>query len=141
MKTINPYINFNGNCEEAFNFYKSIFGGEFNYFSRFEEMPGDQPIPKELAKQVMHVGLPISKETVLMGSDTSENFGGKVSQGTNFSISIDFDSESEAKEVFEKLSEGGKVFMPLEKTFWGALFGMFVDKYGIQWMVNYEYNK
>lgn len=141
MKTINPYLTFEGNCEEAFIHYKSVLGGEFTDLSRFKEMPSpDQPIPEEFGNLIMHVGLPISKETVLMGSDVMPGQF-PVTQGNNYAISINTDSEEEAKRLFDGLSEGGQITMPLEKTFWGALFGMFTDKFGINWMVNYDYEQ
>jgi PhnB protein len=138
MTTINPYLTFNGNCEEAFNFYKSVFGGEFSYIGKFKDMPSETPIPEKAKDKIMHVGLPISKETVLMGSDTDEAFSPLVSAGDNFSISINADSEQEAKRIYTALSEGGRITMPLDKTFWAALFGMLTDKFGINWMVNYD---
>lgn len=141
MATINPYLTFKGNCEEAFNFYLDVFGGEFAHFSRYSDMPSEEALPKDEAEKVMHVSLPISKETVLMGSDGSEAFGNVNTVGDNFSISINAESEDEAKLFFNSLSEGGKVKMPLEKTFWGSLFGMFTDKFGINWMVNYDYEQ
>jgi PhnB protein len=137
MAAINPYLTFNGNCEEAFTFYKSVFGGEFTGgIMRFEGDPSGS-VPEEEANLVMHVSLPIGN-TILMGSDTSERHG-KVTYGSNFSISINTDSEEEANKIFNSLSAGGKVTMPLDKTFWGAYFGMFSDKFGINWMVNYDY--
>lgn len=139
MAAINPYLTFNGNCEEAFNFYKSVFGGEFPYIGRFKEMPAQYNVPAEQGEKIMHVSLPIGNGTVLMGSDNSKEYGEATIFGNNFSISLDADSEEEAKNLFEKLSASGKVSMPLEKTFWGALFGMLVDKFGIQWMVNFDY--
>jgi PhnB protein len=141
MAQVNPYLTFNGNCEEAFHFYKSVFGGEFAFMGRFKDMPSEQPMPDDVGNLVMHVSLPISKETVLMGSDAHEAFCPSVQMGTNFAISINGESEDEAKSIFDKLSAGGTVTMPLEKTFWGALFGMFTDKFGISWMVNYDYEK
>jgi len=141
MATINPYLTFDGNCEEAFNFYKSIFGGDFPYIGRYKDMPSEHPIPDSEKEKIMHVSLPISKETILMGSDSSGSFGHNTVAGNNFSLSVNTDSEEEARSVFEKLSAGGKVTMPLEKTFWNALFGMFTDKFGINWMVNYDYNQ
>ncbi|MCU4177391.1 VOC family protein [Carboxylicivirga sp. N1Y90] len=141
MATINTYLTFNGNCEEVFEFYKSVFGGDYDHFGRFSEMPSEKPLPKEEADKIMHVSLPISKESVLMGSDSSEAFGKVTSVGDNFSISINAESEEEANMLFNGLSEGGKVNMPLEKTFWGSLFGMFTDKYSINWMVSYDYEQ
>lgn len=144
MTTINVYLTFNGNCEEAFNFYKSVFGGEFQYLGRFGEMPpqeGMPPVPEAAKNLIMHVSLPISNETVLMGSDASESFGQKVDMGNNFSISINTDSKEEADRLFNALSAGGKVVMPMNNTFWGAYFGMLQDPFGINWMVNVNVNK
>ncbi|HKC67345.1 MAG TPA: VOC family protein [Bacteroidia bacterium] len=141
MASINPYITFNGNCEEAFMFYKSVFGGHFPYVGRFKEMPpmeGHPPMPASEGEKIMHISLPISKETILMGSDSSEAFGHATIVGNNFSISINATSEAEADKLFHGLSAGGHVTMPLGKTFWGAYFGMFTDKFGIQWMVNFD---
>lgn len=140
MATINVYLTFNGNTEEAFNFYKSVFGGEFSYIGRFKDMPVDEncpPLSEEEGNKIMHVSLPISKETVLMASD-STNFSGEVTFGTNMSVSINTATLEEAKHLFNGLSEKGKITMPLEKTFWGAHFGMFTDQFGIHWMVNYD---
>jgi PhnB protein len=140
MASISPYLTFNGNCEEAFNFYRSVFGGEFPYVGRFKDMPSSpgKEIPASEGEKIMHISLPISSETVLMGSDSSDAFGKATVVGNNFSISINANSEEEAKKLFNGLSAGGKVTMPLDKTFWGALFGMFTDKFDIQWMVNYD---
>lgn len=140
MATINSYLTFNGNTEEAFNFYKSVFGGEFTYIGKFKDMPADENCPppsEEEGNLIMHVSLPISKETILMGSDAT-SFSGSVIFGTNFSVSINADSKEEADKLFTGLSAGGKVTMPMESTFWGAYFGMFTDKFGINWMVNFD---
>ena len=142
MATVNTYLTFNGNTEDAFNFYKSVFGGEFAYVGKFKDMPVDEKFPPPIGEEgnlIMHISLPISKETTLMGSDTT-SFSGKVTIGTNFSISINTDSKDEADKLFNGLSAGGKVTMPMEKTFWGAYFGMFTDKFGINWMVNFDEN-
>lgn len=143
MATINPYLTFNGNCEEAFNFYKSVFGGEFAFLGRFKDMPPMEGmnVPDTEAEKIMHVSLPISKETTLMGSDSSEAFGKATVPGNNFSISINSETEDEATKLFNSISEGGAVTMPLDKTFWGAYFGMCTDKFGISWMVNFDYNQ
>ena len=140
MTTINPYLTFNGNCEEAFNFYKSVFGGEFPYMGRFKEMPPDPAysVSEEDAEKIMHVSLPIGEGSVLMGSDSSEAFGHNEVKGNNFSISINTKEEAEATRLFNELSAGGSIKMPMNKTFWGAYFGMFTDKFGIHWMVNCE---
>lgn len=133
----NIYLNFNGNCEEAFNFYKKAFGVEFSAFMRFNQMPGGGYVPpKGEENLVMHVSLPIGKSN-LLGSDTPSQMG-KTNFGNNFSISVYPESESDAKRLFDALSSGGKIIMPLGKTFWAKSYGMFVDKFGIQWMINYE---
>jgi PhnB protein len=139
MATINTYLNFNGNTEEAFNFYKSVFGGEFATLQRLKDTPDGDKIPAKEKEKIMHVALPIGGN-VLMGTDVLESMP-PVKFGTNSSISIDAASEEEARNLFNGLSAGGKVEMPLEKMFWGAYFGFFIDKFGVQWMVNYDFNK
>lgn len=135
MASINPYLTFNGNCEEAFNFYKSVFGGEFPYVGRFSEMPQDYKIPEEAANYIMHISLPIG-DSVLMGSDRVDGMGPAFNPGNNFSISINPESKESADELFAKLSDGGHATMPMEDAFWGAYFGMLTDRFGIQWMIN-----
>jgi PhnB protein len=141
MAQINPYLTFNGNCEEAFTFYKSVFGGEFPFVGRFKDMPPQEgkTMPAEMAEKIMHMSLPINKETNLFGSDTGGEWASNLTMGNNIAISINAASEEEAKKLFDGLSASGKVTMALDKTFWGALFGMFTDKFGINWMVNYDY--
>jgi PhnB protein len=135
MATVNVYLAFNGNCEAAFDFYKSVFGGEFIYLGRYKDMPNpDQPIPDSDKDKIMHVGLSVSKETMLLGCDSMQE---PFVMGNNFSICITPESEEEAHRIFEALSDGGTVTMPLQKTFWMSLFGMFTDKFGIAWMVDY----
>jgi PhnB protein len=140
MATVNVYLTFNGNCEEAFNFYKSVFGGEFPYLGRFGEMPpsDEHKVPAEHANRIMHVSLPISKETVIMGSDTGGEWATGFTQGNNFSVSISTDSREEADRLFNGLSAGGTVTMAMNPTFWGDYFGMFTDKFGVQWMVSFD---
>lgn len=140
MTVINPYLAFNDNCEEAFNFYKSVFGGEFAMVMRFKEMPAEYQGAESEGEKIMHMSLPIGQGTMLMGSDTPAGMG-PVTNGNNFSITISVDSEAEAARLFKGLSAGGQVTMPLDKTFWGAYFGMLTDKFGVQWMVNYDYNQ
>ncbi len=142
MTTVNVYLNFDGKCEEAFEFYKSVFGGKFSYKGRFSEMPQDEnnKLSEADGNKIMHVSLPISAETNLFGSDTIGAWSPKLVQGNNYSISINASSKEEADRLFNGLSAGGQVTMPLENTFWGAYFGMFVDKYGINWMVNFDEN-
>jgi PhnB protein len=137
MTTVNAYLTFLGNCEAAFNFYKSVFGGDFTYIGRFKDMPSEQSLPEEDQEKIMHVSLPIGS-TVLMGSDTAGSWGGNTIFGNNISLSINAESREEADRLFNGLSAGGKVTMPMEKTFWGAYYGMFVDKFGINWMVNFD---
>lgn len=139
MATTNTYLNFNGNCAEAFNFYKSVFGGEFTYIGRFGEMPPSEEFSVSEADKdkVMHVSLPIGS-SVLMGSDNGEHYEASFVKGNNFSVSINAESREEADKLFNGLSVGGQATMPMGDTFWGAYFGMFTDKFGINWMVNYD---
>ncbi len=137
MTTVNIYLTFNGNCEEAFTFYKSVLGGEFPYVGRFGEMPpGETPVDAASANKIMHISLPISKETMLLGSDTGGEWAASFKQGTNFSISLNADTVEEATRIYNGLSAGGQQTMPIAKTFWSEAFGMLVDKYGIAWMVS-----
>jgi len=139
MAQINPYIHFNGNAEEAFAFYKSVFGGEFAIIKRFKDLsiPGS-PISENEANKIMHVALPIGKNSVLMGSDTPE-FMGRHNENENRSkISISTESKEEADNIFNGLSAGGNVEMPIGDSPWGSYFGMFRDKYGIEWMVDFD---
>jgi len=139
MTSISIYLNFNGNCEEAFMFYKSVFGGEFETLNRFKEMPPNdnaEPLPEELGEKIMHVSLPICNETVLMGSDVGGEWSKSFKQGNNFAISVNTDNQNEATRIFNAIAEGGKITMPLAKTFWEAYFGMLTDKFGVNWMVN-----
>lgn len=140
MTSVQSYLTFNGNCEEAFDFYKAAFGGEFTYVGRYKDMPpGDGKLcPPEDGEKIMHVSLPIGGDSVLMGSDSSQTFGAATVFGNNVSLSINTDSTESADRLFNSLSAGGQVKMPMEKTFWGAYFGMFTDKFGIHWMVNYD---
>jgi len=138
MALINPYINFNGNAEEAFTFYKSVFGGEFTMIVRLKDMATPEfPVAENDANKIMHIGLPIGKN-ILMGNDVPE-FLGKVNENENRSkISISAESREEADKLFNGLSEGGKVEMPIGDSPWGSYFGMFRDKYGIEWMVDFD---
>ena len=139
MATINPYIHFNGNAEEAFTFYKSVFGGEFARVARFKDFSiPESPISEREANKIMHIALPIGKNSVLMGSDTPE-FMGKHNENENRSkISINAESKTEADKLFNGLSAGGKAEMPMADSLWGSYFGMFRDKYGIEWMVDFN---
>ena len=140
MATVNPYLTFHGQCEEAFKFYEAAFETKVPFWGRFGEMPpmeGMPPLAEAYQNQIMHVALPISKETTLMGSDSLPGMR-EYKNGNDFSVSINTDSREEALNLFTKLSEGGKVTMELQDTFWGAYFGMWEDKFGILWMVNYD---
>ncbi len=135
---LNSYLNFAGNAEEAFKFYKSAFGGEYRNVTRFKDMtiPG-RPVPKKDENKLMHISLPVGKDDVLMGSDTIEGFGHKLVVGNNVSISIFPDSKEEADRLFKALSAGGTIEMPLGNQPWGDYYGGFTDKFGIRWMVDY----
>ena len=138
MAQINPYINFNGNAEEAFGFYKSVFGGEFATITRFGEMQNPQ-IPESENNKIMHIALPIG-QNVLMGNDVPE-FMGRVNENENRSkISISAASRDEADRLYNGLSAGGTVEMPIGDSPWGSYFAMFRDKYGIEWMVDIDPN-
>ena len=142
MKSVNPYLNFNGNAEEAFNFYKSIFGGEFQAVQRLSDMPASEgmpPMPESEKKKIIHISLPIGKGNVLMASDVFEAFGQSKVQGDNVHLSLEADTKEEADKVFNALSAGGgNVTMPLAVQFWGSYYGMLTDKFGIQWMMSFN---
>jgi PhnB protein len=137
LTSINAYLTFNGNCEEAFNFYHAIFGGEPLVFSRFKEFQPEDFVGNGEGDKVMHVALPIGPNTVLMGSDTAEVMGTAVF-GSNFSLSLQTDSKAAADSFYEQLSAGGQATMPLDNAPWGSYFGMLTDKFDIQWMINYD---
>lgn len=139
MAQINPYIHFNGNAEEAFQFYKSVFGGEFAMVMRFKDIAFEGNITKESeSNKIMHIALPIGKKDILMGSDTPEALGVHNLKETRSKISISAESKEEADHLFNGLSAGGQVEMPISDSPWGSYFGMFRDKYGIEWMVDYD---
>ncbi len=131
--TLSIYLTFDGNCREAFDFYRSVFGGHYDGISTFEEAPGELPVAEEEKGRIMHVALPIG-DSVLMGSDSS-SMGPPVSMGNNFSISMDAYSRERADELQARLAEGGAVTMPMEDQFWGAYFGMCTDRFGVNWML------
>ncbi|MDZ4122543.1 MAG: VOC family protein [Candidatus Cloacimonadaceae bacterium] len=137
MIVINPYLNFNGNCREAFEFYKSVFGGDFSYVGHFKDMPAypERPLPEHLKDKIMHMSLPISTETSLMASDAVEEFGQKVNFDGNIELMVSADSRAEADAIWAKLSEGATITMPMEVAFWGDYFGSLTDKFGVRWMV------
>ena len=140
MTAINPYLNFNGNTEEAFNFYKSVFGGEFLALMRFKDTAACDRVSEADKDKIMHVALPIGNGNVLMATDALESMGQKLTIGNNYHVAITPDSKEEAERVFNGLSEGGKIEMPLQDMFWGGYYGSLTDKFGVQWMVNYDAN-
>lgn len=140
MAKLYSYLIFNGTCQQAFDFYKSVFNTEYSDFSTFGDMPQDDTtdsLSESDSQRVMHVCLPINKDYKLMGSDSNSK-SGDVIMGSNISVSIDADSREEATTLFEGLSKNGNILMPQTDTFWGAYFGMFTDKFGVNWMINYD---
>ena len=142
MPVINPHINFNGNAEEAFDFYKSVFGGEFTKVVRFKDLASAEfPVAEKEENKIMHIALPIGKINSLMGNDVPEILG-KVNENENRSkIAVSTESKAEADRVFLGLSAGGSVEMPIDDSPWGTYFAMFRDKYGIEWMVEFDPNR
>ena len=140
MATINPHINFNGNAEEAFNFYKSVFGGEFAKIIRLKDLASPEfPVAEKDANKIMHIALPIGKN-MLMANDVPESMG-RVNENENRSkISITAESREEADKLFKGLSAGGTIEFPMGDSPWGSYFGMFRDKFGIEWMVDFDAN-
>ena len=135
--SLSTYLTFDGNCREAFEFYRSVFGGEFAVLQTFADGPPDMPRPAGAEDLVMHVSLPVGSG-VLMGSDRGPEFSAPLVAGNNFSISVAGRSREHCDEVFAGLSAGGRVTMPLQEMFWGAYYGMCADRFGINWMINYE---
>lgn len=139
MANINPYIHFNGNAEEAFTFYKSVFGGAFTKTLRYKELASAEfPIAESDGNRLMHIALPIGKSSVLMGSDTLTIMGQVTENDNRNTISINAESREEADKLFNGLSAGGKIECPIGDGPQGIYFGMFADKYGVQWMVAFE---
>jgi PhnB protein len=138
MKTINPWINFNGNAEEAFTFYKSVFGGEFTKIIRFKDIASPEfPVSDEEAEKIMLIALPIGTENVLMANDVPSFLGTVNEQENRSKILVSVESKEEADAIFTGLSAGGQVEAPIGEGSWGTYFGMFRDKYGIEWMVEF----
>ena len=142
MTTINPWINFNGNAEEAFTFYKSVFGGEFTKVVRFKDLESAEfPVAENEKNKIMLIALPIGKNNMLMANDVPEVLG-LVNENENRSkISISTESKEEADKLFNGLSAGGKIEVPMNDGPWGSYFGMFRDKYGIEWIIEFYSNK
>jgi len=131
---VEPYLLFNGNCEHAFEFYRSIFGGEFINVMRYKDIPEEKEIPDYLKERIAYMALPVGREVIIMGSDSG--MANKVSVGNNVSLTLRLDDEKETKRMFEELSNGGNVIMKLQKTFWAELYGIVTDRFGVNWMVN-----
>lgn len=136
MKFVNPYLNFNGNTEEAFNFYRSVIGGEFAAVMRYKDTEGCEDMPEVEQNHIMHIALPLGS-SMLMGTDMPKSME-QVTFGTNSSLCVSVDSREEADHLFNGLSQGGKVTMPMADMFWGDYFGSFFDKFGVQWMISYD---
>ena len=134
---LNTYLNFDGNCREAFDFYRSVFGGEFMILQTFGDAPSEYQPPEDEQDKVMHVSLPIG-DNILMGSDIPSNMGMTLVSGNNFSISVSPESRDDAARLFAALSDGGTVTMPMQDMFWGSYFGSCADKFGVNWQVNCE---
>lgn len=138
MAVINPHVNFNGNAEEAFNFYKSVFGGEFAKVVRFKDLSSDEfPVSEKEANKIMHIALPIG-HSILMANDVPEILGRTNERENRSKIVISAESKEEADKLFNGLSAGGEIEMPIADSPWGTYFGMFRDKYGIEWMIDYD---
>jgi PhnB protein len=138
MKTVHPYLNFAGNTEEAFTFYRSVFGGEFVGINRFREMGGaEMGVPEDELDRVAHIALPLVNGIMLMGTDTVSTWQ-KLNQGNNSYIMLDCESAEEAERLHRALSDGGRIDMDLQKTEWAKLYSSFTDRFGVQWMVIFE---
>ena len=140
MARVSTYLNFNGHTEQAFEFYRSVFGGSFNGpVHRFRDVPsapGQPPMPADAAEMVMHVELPLPGGHVLMGTDAPASMGFALTAGNNVHINLEPDTRAEADHLFNGLAAGGKVDTPLQDMFWGAYYGSLTDRFGIHWMVN-----
>ena len=146
MTTINPYLNFKGNTEEAFNFYKSVFGGDFTALMRFKDVPAsegceDMKVEEHELDKIMHIALPIGNGNILMATDELESMSQNFTIGNNISLSLSTESREETDRLFTALSENGSYIMPPADAFWGDYFGMCVDKFGVRWMFSYRENK
>ena len=140
MTKLNSYLNFQGNAEDAFNFYKSVFGGEFTTLMRFKEVaefPGKEKLSEADLNKMMHIALPVGNN-MLMATDMLESMGQQLKTGNSHTLSLHTDSKAEANRVYQALSQGGKPHMPMADMFWGDYWGMLTDKFGVNWMVNFS---
>lgn len=140
MKAVSPYLNFSGNTEEAFRFYQSVFGGELQIV-RFKDMGDSMGATGDDLNKIANIALPLVGDAMLMGTDVLESFGQELSVGNNFTITLETDTAEEAEELFNKLSDGGDIEMPLMETEWAEKYGHCTDKFGVQWMFNYTGSK
>lgn len=140
MSTLNVYLYFKGNCENAFDFYKSIFGGEFQFIGRYKDVPQvvRQNFPNCTDEHIMHVALPISKETILMGADIIETDEASNESRSSFSLYVNADSKKEADRLFGALSLEGNIIVPIAEQFWGSYYGLCVDRFGISWKISFS---
>jgi len=141
MATLNPYLNFNGTTEEAFNFYRSVFGGEFLALMRFSDTDFAEKLPEADRSKIMHIALAIGKGNMIMATDALECMGQKLNTGDDISLCLSADSLEEAERLFNALSTGGTVTAPLKLEFWGDYFGMLKDPFGKQWMITFSPNR
>jgi PhnB protein len=140
MEKLIPYLTFPGNCEEAFNFYRSVFGGDFLSLGRFSDMQTEEGVivPEYKMNKIMHIALPIGEQAILMGSDSDDDWSPALVAGNNISLSITAKTKEEADRFFETLSDEGKIILQIGDVFWGSYYGMCTDKYGVNWAVSYE---
>jgi PhnB protein len=138
MLTTNTYLNFDGDTLPAFEFYRSIFGGEFDRLLKMGEMPSQEKLSEQERNLIAHVGLKLSETATLHGSDIVKSYGHQLTVGNNFYILLSPDSRTEADQLFAALSAGGTVEIEMTEMFWGAYYGAFKDKFGIQWMISFE---
>lgn len=141
MKQADYYLHFNGNAFQAMSWYRQIFGGEFTTIQRYSDMPGSEKMNPDDREKLIHISLPLTPHTQLMASDLVTRMEGSLTNGNNYHICLQASSEKEANKLFAALSSEGRIEMPMNKTFWGAYFGMCVDPFGIQWMINYADTK
>ena len=135
MRNVDLYLHFNGTSEKAMTFYKKIFGGEFIAVQRYRDMPGSEKMPTENRDKIVHMSLKVAEGTTIMASDVVSDESG-IQFGNSYHICLQASTEKEADKLFAHFSEGGRIEMPMNKTFWGAYFGMCIDQFGVQWMIN-----
>lgn len=140
VSAVNPYLNFQGNTQQAFDFYRSVFGGDFAGVIRYGDFPGGMGVAESDRDKLAHIALPLGKGNVLMGTDVVGLYGKAFIPGNNFYITLSPDDAAEAHRLFDSLSAGGQAEMPLQKTEWAELYASVIDKFGVQWMIDYTGN-